>query len=138
MNLFNIGEKNLVVSMERTFVQTDSKGAYLKSELDSEPLYIRDSAGSCGANPTSAPTAVGATDPCSDTGMAATEADSVCSAKDTREMADGLQIAGTNISGAHALWNTSKGMEFPPISADEVAFLRAGTSSGNSTQDRPG
>ena len=46
---------------------------------------------------------VGVTEAGSDTGTAATEADRVCSAKDTREMADGLQIAGTNISGAHAL-----------------------------------
>ena len=95
--------------MERTFVPTDSKGAYLKSELDSEALlYLRDPAESCGtgilnANPTSAPTVVGVTEAGSDTGTAATEADRVCSAKDTREMADGLQIAGTNISGAHAL-----------------------------------
>ena len=95
--------------MERTLVPTDSKGAYLKSELDSEALlYLRDPAESCGtgilnANPTSAPTVVGVTEAGSDTGTAATEADRVCSAKDTREMADGLQIAGTNISGAHAL-----------------------------------
>ena len=94
--------------MERTFVPTDSKGAYLKSELDSKALYLRDPAESCGtgmlnANPTSAPTVVGVTEAGSDTGTAATEADRVCSAKDTREMADGLQIAGTNISGAHAL-----------------------------------
>ena len=100
--------KNLVVSMEYT--SFDIEGAYLKSELDSEaPLYLRDSAESCGtgilnANPTSAPTVVGVTEAGSDTGTATTEADRVCSAKDTREMADGLQIAGTNISGAHALY----------------------------------
>ena len=89
--------------MERTLVPTDSKGAYLQSELDSVPRYIRDSAGSCGANPTSAPTVVDATDPGPDTGTAATEADRVCSAKDTRGMADGLQFAGNLTTGAHAL-----------------------------------
>ena len=67
--------------MERTSVQTDIKGAYLKSELDSEALYLRDSAESRGllnANPTSAPTVVGVTEPGSDTGTATTEADRVC------------------------------------------------------------
>ena len=92
--------------MERTSVQTDIKGAYLKSELDSEALHLRDSAESSGllnANPTSAPTAVGVTEPGSDTGTATTEADRVCSARDTQEMADGLQTAGASSSGAHAL-----------------------------------
>ena len=92
--------------MERT--SFDIEGAYLKSELDSEALlYLRDSE-SCGtgmpnANPTSAPTVVGVTEAGSDTGTAATEADRVCSAKDTREMTDGLQFAGNLTTGAHAL-----------------------------------
>ena len=93
--------------MERT--SFDIEGAYLKSELDSEALlYLRDPAESCGtgmpnANPTSAPTVVGVTEAGSDTGTAATEADRVCSAKDTRGMADGLQFAGNLTTGTHAL-----------------------------------
>ena len=90
--------------MER--ISFDIEGAYLKSELDSEALYLRDPAESCGtgmlnANPTSAPTVVGVTEAGSDTGTAATEADRVCSAKDTRGMADGLQFARNLTTGAH-------------------------------------
>ena len=87
--------------MERTSVLTDIKGVYLQSELDS--VSPQDS---CGANPTSAPTVVGVTDPGSYTGTTtteSTEADRVCSAKDTQEMAGGLQTAGTHITGAHAI-----------------------------------
>ena len=102
LSLFLSIGKNLVVSMERTLVPTDSKGAYLQSELDSEALYLRDPAESCGllnANPTSAPTVVGVTEAGSDTGTAATEADRVCSAKDTRGTTDGLQFAGNLTTG---------------------------------------
>ena len=90
--------------MKRT--SFDIKDAYLKSELDSAALYLRDPAGSCGllnANPTSAPTVVGVTDPGSHTGTTTMEADRVCSAKDMHEMAGGLQTAGTHITGAHTL-----------------------------------
>ena len=83
--------------MEHLRASTDIKGAYLQSELDSDAILPSR------PSPTSAPTVVGATDPGSDTGTTATEADRVCSAKDTREMADGLQIAETNATGAHAL-----------------------------------
>ena len=90
--------------MEHLCASTDIKDAYLQSELDSDatlylhmPVLVPSK-----PSPTSGPTVVDVTEAGSHTGTATTEADRVCSAKDTREMADGLQTAGTSISGAHA------------------------------------
>ena len=87
--------------MKRT--SFDIKDAYLKSELDSEAMMVRVQAHAplrvpSDPSPTSAPTVVGVTEPGSDTGTATTEADRVCSARNTQEMADGLQTAGASIA----------------------------------------
>ena len=91
--------------MERTSVPTDIKDAYLQSELYSDAtLYLHAPVPvPSDPSPTSAPTVVDVTEAGSHTGTATTEADRVCSAKDTHEMADGLQIAETHTISALAL-----------------------------------
>ena len=79
--------------MKHTPASANVKDAYLRGELDSEAMMVRVQAHAplrvpSDPSPTSAPTVVDVAEAGLHTGTATTEADRVCSAKDTHEMAD--------------------------------------------------